>query len=109
MENAGGFIMMNQSYVLLHRGHEAYRFDRPFSSGMYGMVERGLWTLQGDMVNLTWAGSQTTMSWRMEARFFPKVETVGTPQNGSSGKLTRVAAIPGSKLPDWIPGNWALG
>ena len=109
MENAGGFIMMNQSYVLLHRGHEAYRFDRPFSTGMYNMVERGLWTLQGDTVALTWADSRTTMSWRMQAIFYPKVETIGTPLNGSSGKLTRIAAVPGGKLPDWIPANWDLG
>lgn len=109
MGGPDGFVMMNPTYLLLHRGHEAFRFERRFSSGMFSMVERGLWTLRGNTVTVTWPDSKATRSWAMATRFAPVFETVGTPLQGGSGALKRVAKVPDGKLPDGIPGNWAVG
>lgn len=109
MDSPGGFVMMSPTYILLHRGHEAYRFERRFSSGMHSLVERGLWSMKGDVVTLTWADSRETMSWSVATSWVPKEQTIGTPLTGNSGKLTRVAGVPRGKLPETIPANWMVG
>lgn len=92
----GGFINRWKSYLVLDRGHTAYRLDRDL--GPYRCMARGVWVLRGSRVEVTWEDG-TRQSWTMASVFSPRVATTGTPISGNTGALTRVAQIPGGNPP----------
>lgn len=104
MESPGGFIALHKPFLLLHRGHEAYRLERDLNT--YQCTSRGLWTLAGKTVDITWDDGTPNQSWLMATTYVPKMKTGGAPKTGNTGAITRVAQLDGKKAPDAILGNW---
>jgi hypothetical protein len=46
----GGFIPLNKPYLLLHRGHAAYKLEKGL--GPYTCTRRGVWTLTGKTIEV---------------------------------------------------------
>ncbi len=105
LASPGGFIPLHPTYVLLHRGHEAYRLEKGL--GPYFCTARGIWTLTGNMVTITWPDGEK-QSWTMATTFVPRLQTTGAPQTPNTGKLTRVQQIPPKKAPPEISPNWLV-
>ncbi|MCC7425323.1 MAG: hypothetical protein IT557_00315 [Alphaproteobacteria bacterium] len=106
MESAGGFIQRHPTYLLLHRGHEAFKLERHL--GPYRCTNRGLWTLAGSNVDVYWEDGSPTQSWTMVQTWSPRVRTGGTPRSANTGALTRVVQIPPAKLPSDVMPDWLV-
>lgn len=106
VSSPGGFIMANKTFVLLHRGHEAYRLERTL--GPYFCTARGLWTLDGTTVDVVWDDGSDPQSWSMATTFVPRIATTGTPRTPHTGTLTRVQQVPPKKVPAEIMPNWLV-
>lgn len=100
----GGFIPLNKPYLLLHRGHEAFRVEKGL--GPYFCTARGLWTLSGKRIDIVWEGSTPDQSWTMATTYTPRTKTAGIPISGNTGQIVRVAQIP--KTPAELMLHWRV-
>lgn len=109
LANAGGFIQKDPTYILLHRGHEAFRLQRTL--GPYFCVARGVWTLQGNIATVDWDDGTPKQSWSLAMSWVPKEAAIGTPMTGNTGKLTRIMKIqmPPKGVPPGVSPNWLVG
>lgn len=104
MASAGGYIPNNKIYLLLHRGHEAFRLDKGL--GPYACSARGMWTLTGKKIDIVWEDSTPNQSWTMGTTYTPKTKTAGIPISGNTGAIVRVAQIP--KTPPELMMDWRV-
>ncbi|MBX3498589.1 MAG: hypothetical protein KF889_04030 [Alphaproteobacteria bacterium] len=104
MASAGGFIALNKPYLLLHRGHEAYRLEKGL--GRYACSARGMWTLTGNKIDIVWEDTTPDQSWTMATSYTPRTKTAGVPVSGNAGEIVRVAEIP--KTPSDIMMDWRV-
>ena len=107
LTDAGGFIPLNKTYILLHRGHEAYRLEKGI--GPWRCTARGAWTLAGNNISVAWDDATPDQAWTMATTWVPKPKTSGTPTTANTGALVRVAELgAGKKPPEGIMGAWRV-
>ncbi len=95
----GGFVPLAPSFLLLDRGHEAYRLAK-VNVGPYLCQAAGVWTRSGATLQVQWDDGRR-QSWTVQRLFTPKVKTEGTPLSANTGLLTMLP-----KAPDVLPLNW---
>lgn len=100
----GGFVPLHKPFLLLHRGHEAFRLEKGL--GPYFCTARGVWTLTGKRIDIVWEDSTPDQSWTMATTYTPKTRTAGIPISSNTGEIVRVAQIP--KTPSEIMMNWRV-
>lgn len=104
MTSPSGIIPLNKPYLLLHRGHEAFKLEKGI--GPYFCTARGLWTLTGKNIDIVWEDSTPDQSWTMATTYVPKMKTAGIPNNGNAGEIVRVAQLP--KTPPELMLSWRV-
>ncbi len=104
MASPGGYIPLHKPYILLHRGHEAFRVEKGL--GPYTCTARGMWTVTGKKIDIVWEDATPDQSWTMATTYTPKTKTAGTPITSNTGALVRVAQIP--KTPTELMMNWKV-
>jgi len=104
ISSPGGFVPLHKPYLLLHRGHEAFKLEKGL--GPYFCTARGVWTLTGKRIDIVWEDSTPDQSWTMATTYTPKMRTAGIPISGNTGEIVRVAQIP--KTPPEITMGWNL-
>lgn len=104
MASPGGFVPLHKPYLLLHRGHEAFRIEKEL--GPYRCKKRGMWRLNGKKIDIVWEDNSSDQSWTMATTYSPKLRTSGTPATGNTGEIVRVAQIP--KMPVDIMMEWRV-
>ncbi|WP_431283746.1 hypothetical protein ACQW02_02735 [Humitalea sp. 24SJ18S-53] len=95
----GGFVPLAPPFILLDRGHEAFRLSK-INIGPHVCDTAGVWTRTGATLAIQWDNG-TSQSWTIKRMFSPKVKTEGTPLSANTGTLT---ALP--KAPDVLPMRW---
>lgn len=101
MGSPGGFIPLAPTYLLLDRGHEAFRLEK--GMGHHQCVGRGLWTRDGATLKVVWHDATPDQSWVVTRSFVPRMETKGAPSGGRSGPLRHLG-----KPPQDLPLNWRM-
>jgi hypothetical protein len=100
LEPANGIIPLAPTYLLLDRGHEAYRLQK-VNIGPHVCTAAGVWTRAGSKLEVEWDDGSPRQSWTITKTFVPREKTEGTPLVPSAGPLTRL-----KKAPTELPARW---